>query len=386
MAKKQRRKVSAKAFKNEKRGFDSACFTIPEGMNIMKLKNPGNKKLEIIPYEVGERFPIVGFEPGDMHWELRFWMHRNVGADQKSVVCPAQTTGSKCPICEHRARLQTDSEADPKLIAALKPKERQLILVVDHADMEKGVQLYETSYYNFGKALKTALDDDEGDEEGYQFFADQEEGFTLRCTVTEEKTGENNYNAITRIAFQPRKVELDGDFYGHEICLQDLLIIPEYEELKKRFLQIEDDDDSEGEPKAGGKKIRAKKKKEEPEEEESEDPEEEEPKPAAKKKSKKKSAKKGNPKQSKFKVGRRVKAPVDGEDYEGEISSCPPGGDQVQVTFDDGDVLMVDCGDIEFLDEPEEETEGEPEPAGKKKGTKKAKAEDEEDWDEGDWE
>lgn len=94
-------------------------------------------------------------------------------------------------------------------------------------------------------------------------------------------------------------------------------------------------------------------------------PEEAPPARRAKKKKKskkKKSASSDDP----FTVGAKVSVMYGDDPWAGEITSTPPGGAKVQVTFDDGDIEMIEKDDIIFPDAADDGGDGEEGFEGKK--------------------
>jgi len=56
-----------------------------------------------------------------------YWLHRNVGANNESVICPS-SIGKKCPICEHRAQMLKDgADWNDDAVKALKPSNEKLV-------------------------------------------------------------------------------------------------------------------------------------------------------------------------------------------------------------------------------------------------------------------
>lgn len=62
-------------------------------------------------------------------------------------------------------------------------------------------------------------------------------------------------------------------------------------------------------------------------------------------------------------VGTKISADFDGEVYEGEVTSNPPGTSEVQCTFSDGEIMMMDPTDLTVLADEEEEPAEEAEEA-----------------------
>jgi len=204
-------------------------------------------------YEVktgrGEDGGNPGWETGMWAYERTFWVHRGIGPNGEWHLCAAKTFGHRCPICEHRAKMARDPEADEEKLKDLAPKERQLWLPIDLADPEKKT-VWEMSYHLFGKQLKKKiLAADEEDE--YDYFADPEEGKTVR--VTFEQSDRGKWVEASDIEFRSRKKQYDPEIVDEMPDLDSLLVETPYDKLKKLFLEAEDaeteEDDDEKEEK-----------------------------------------------------------------------------------------------------------------------------------------
>jgi hypothetical protein len=225
-----------------KTGFAPTAFELPENTSLFVLKDEKSVRLDIIPYEVGEGNPYA--DPGTLHYERTFYVHRGIGADQNSYVCPAKTCGERCYICEYRAKLSKDPDADEKLIKDLFPKQRQLFNVIDTKERDKGVQLLEISYHLFGKVLDREIQNADEDDD-YRSFAELEGGKTLKLGVEEQHAEGNSWLSVVSINFRERKDDYDEDILEEAVCLDDILRIKDYDELKEIFLQTESDDEDE---------------------------------------------------------------------------------------------------------------------------------------------
>ncbi|HQE50455.1 MAG TPA: hypothetical protein PKV93_14025, partial [Fervidobacterium sp.] len=86
---------------------------LPKGVNIFKEEPRTRVELDIIPYVITcDNHPDIDEEygipvKGDLWYKRPYWLHRGVGPDNRSVVCPT-SVGKPCPICEYRAQLLKD--------------------------------------------------------------------------------------------------------------------------------------------------------------------------------------------------------------------------------------------------------------------------------------
>ena len=442
----ERGKVSArKTAEDHKSGFQSKSIKIPDGVRLFIIKAEGVKRLEIIPYTVPEGSKNPNAEPGEMHFESTFWVHRDIGPDGDAYPCLKKTFGEACPICDFRAELLRDPDADENQVKNLAPKERQLWNVYDLDDPAKGVQLWDISFHLFGKQLYARVNNSD-EEDNYEFFADPDEGMTLKVGFKEESFGGNAFFTTQTIDFKQRKEPLSDEILDKASVLDSLINHYDYDELKAVFLQTstkksdeevrepakgssdtprkrpkpeEEDDEEEEAPKKKTKpsdeeeERPAKRRRPEPkdEEEEEETPPKREGKSDSKEsrtderksaKSAEKSseqpktkesdaAKSASPsKKSKVKVNDIVDHDEWGECSVIKISSD---GSAVYILDKDDKKHSVDPSEltvVEFEDEPEEEKpapkkkSAEKEASSKKSKAKEEKEEDDEEWDD-DW-
>jgi hypothetical protein len=242
---------SKQRVKDQQTGFTPTAFKLPKGMELFKVEKAGNKRINIIPYIVGKGNPYA--EEGKVHYERTYFVHRGVGPNNESLACLNKNFGKKCPICDHRARLANSPDSDEDLIKTLKPKERQLFIVQDIDDLEKGLQIMETSHYKgFGELLHNKIDADDEDE--YINFFHLEDGLTLKVTYIEDSYQGRKFLAPSNIEMKVRKKQLDPDILDEAPCLDDLIIKMDYDEMKKKFLEVGDDDDEKDKEKERRKK------------------------------------------------------------------------------------------------------------------------------------
>jgi hypothetical protein len=233
--KREKRTVSARQWAATRDDSERTAFRIPKDTTLFYIKVKGKKKLDFIPYVVGKGNPMA--DEGSLWFERTFWIHSNIGINEKSYVCPARSAGRRCPICEERARQARNPDAAKELIKALEPKQRQLFQVIDLSEPDKGVQLWEISYHLFGKSLKERINNADEDR-GWDRFADLTEGMTVEVVFVDKAIpGYSAFFDCSSIDFLPRAKPYNDGMLDRVACLDDLLIIRDYEELKKIFLQ-----------------------------------------------------------------------------------------------------------------------------------------------------
>ena len=208
-------------------------FKMPEGVSFFEWKK-GIKRIAVVPYKVGKGNPFA--DEGEMGYELTFWSYRRIGVDEKPYVAPAKTFGAPDPVAEYVREQSRNPKADSDYLKSLAAKERQMFLVYDLDEPEKGLQLLELSFHAFGKLLDERVRT--GDEElNWDFFyLPDERGQNLRVTIGEDSVGKGTFVKATAIDFTPRKSPLPDKIVNHGIVLEDLLIHVEYDKLKAIFL------------------------------------------------------------------------------------------------------------------------------------------------------
>ncbi len=267
-------------------GFTAPYLKPPEGVQFFKPKI-GIMHLDIMPFRAGEGNPSA--DEGMIHWERTIHVHRGVGANSDSYLCPRKTSKQPCPICEFQSKLRAQGDEDKEELAkSLFPKERQLFNVINRKEPDKGVQLWDISFHLFGKLLLARIRDSD-EEDGWDRFPSLDEGFTLKVGFAEKTFGGRAYPEAETIDFKPRSEPYDNDMLDKAHCLDELLVELDYKELKKRFLEStadetpargkkkedaddeEEDEIEEDEPKVGKKSYRKAEAEEDDEEEEEED-------------------------------------------------------------------------------------------------------------------
>ena len=340
--------------------FERTTIKAPDGMPFFKIDKEGVYRLRILGYKVGKGNPFA--DKGQFHPERTYYRHFDIGVNEDSYVCPAKTYGEACPICEHRAKLARKPGTDPDTLKALDVKERQLWIVMDLSDPEKGYQLWDTSYHTFGKLLDKRIKEADPDEDFDKFYF-LAGGADLKIGTTEKPLPRGKYYDVASIDFKTRKDDIEDDVVAGFPCLDDLIVKTPYEKLKAIFLQIPesaqeaDDDDGDGEPAKPAKP----KKPATPADDEDDDGDAEAA-PAKPAKPAKKPAK-----------------PADDQDDDGDSEPAKPAkpAKKPAQTADDDDDWDDDDGDSE----PEKPAKQE-KPAKPKKPAKPA--DDDDDWDDDD--
>jgi len=258
-----------------KNKYGSQLFNLPDGTEQFKPKKK-TYNLDHLPYRITDKKHPSGREKGKLWYERTFYMHFNVGPEDKPVICPT-SIGKPCPVCEEYKRLsKSGDESDSKEADRIKKKERQMFNIIDTDDQDKGVQFFEYSTFNYGDIIDEEIRESE-DDSGYARFANLKGGFTLEVRFIEAKMGSNKYIKASRVDFNERE-DYDKDILDDVINLDEVLVVKSYDELAALIEGGDDDEEDEEEKprnKKKDKKQSSKKKRDEDEDDEDVDEEDE---------------------------------------------------------------------------------------------------------------
>jgi hypothetical protein len=324
-----RDKIKGQVEKSKESGKKNYGYLkIPKGINVYSVDIPKKLmdlkvKFDIMPYIVKDaKHPDreLGAEVGGAWWRRPVKVHRNIGVNNESVICPT-TIGKKCPICEHQKKISGEG-ATKEEVKALSPSYRSIFIVRPKEDknFEDDYHVFDISDYNFYTPFM--VDVEEGDQYN---FPSLDDGMTIECKFHKESFMGNSFPQAIRTYFRDRDEQYGDEVLDEVPNLDDMIQILSYEDLKIKYFEIdedeedggklEDDDDDDDEPKRKSKpKLSAGKKKpvveDEDEEEDDDDEDEEDEKPV----SKKKPVSKPDPKAS----SKKKPAPVEDDDDEEE--------------------------------------------------------------------
>lgn len=234
-----RDRARKRAEERESQGGGGTKYSLPENVTFYSPKK--HASLDIIPFAVSVDNHPEDVPKGELWYQRTVFVHYGVGAEEKSYLCP-KTNKKKCPICEQRAALLKDPNADEEIVKSLKPKERELFNVYDREDPDKGVQLWDISNYNFGAKLEEELREGRPEWAG---FAEPVDGFTLKVRFSEEQIGKNKFLQASRIDFEERK-SIDKKLLAVALDLDKIIKVLSYEQLEKIFLGVDGDTEDGG--------------------------------------------------------------------------------------------------------------------------------------------
>ncbi len=283
LASKLRQKVAANSHKQKTQATQYGHLRLPKNISVFK-EEPGSRvRIDILPYVVTDKnHPDRDDEngialPGELWYKRPYKLHRGVGVENASVVCPT-SFGKPCPICEYRARLLKEG-GDKATIAALKPSLRNLYVVVPKGSKayEEKPHIWDISQYLFQNQLNEEIEENEE----YAVFPDLEEGLTLRVRFSEETFQKNKYASTSRIDFEEREEPYDEEILKQVPNLDEVLDVLPYSKIEVLFFgtevseigeeENEDEIDDDEEEVASIRKRKGKSIRKEPEEDEDEE-------------------------------------------------------------------------------------------------------------------
>lgn len=198
----------------------------------------GDHDLDIIPYLAGPNDPDR--QEGQWTYVLEVYEHRDVGGiEGQAYICMMKTYGKPCPICEHRQQLIKEG-ADDELIKELRPSRypRSIynVLVYDTPkEEEKGVQVWHTSHYlmemHLIKLAESTRRDIEAGHPPYKYFADPEEGYSVRFN----RTGQGYNTRYLAHQLVPRNYSVPQETLNMAHQLDTLIYIPSYDEVYQAY-------------------------------------------------------------------------------------------------------------------------------------------------------
>jgi len=236
---KTRRKMAKEEMKKRqdesyKRKDDSGKFK-----SIFNDKFPADKRfkcaegehsLDFIPFVAGPNNPNV--KEGKLTYILDVWVHNKVGVNEDSYICMNKTFGKPCFIDEYQAELIKREEEDA-IVKALNPTRRGIYNIWCHDNPKeevKGIQIWDVSHWLFESEVIEQAKLKKGG--GYIYYTDLDDGKVVSFRRTGSGATNTKFKAIT---FEDREEPLPDEIVMSVYCLDDLLHIPKYEEVKAAF-------------------------------------------------------------------------------------------------------------------------------------------------------
>ena len=222
----------------EHRSFESPTLNVPSNVQLFYLKDDKTRRLDILEYIAGEGNPFA--DAGTSHYERTYHVHKGLGASGKIwTVCTNKTFGKKCAVCDYLAKASRDPDADQDALKKLQTQERQIFNLIDLAEPEKGVQIWEVAFNSFGRKLDGKIREQDPDDH-YDRFANWKGGRTLKMTVADK--GEFGFQPDD-IEFKSRKDYKESKIKNKVHCLDDIIKHPTYQEQQALLEGLDEDSD-----------------------------------------------------------------------------------------------------------------------------------------------
>ncbi len=269
-------KIKGAAEKERRNSNARGYLSLPEGIKKFKPAHGKTEVFDILPYIVSnprhlnrdeeENIALVG----EQWYRSPFKMHRDIGENKETVVCPT-SFGKKCPICDD-FNAQNKSREDYERLKHLKAKSRSLFAVVPkgHKEWEEDIHVMDMSDYLFYDLFDKELKEDEE----YYGFLDLEDGYSIKVRWDSSSMNKKDFYAEAgRIDFKKREDDYKEEILKRVPKLDDLLIVLSYADLEALYLgmdiAVDEDVEEPEEVETVEEPVRKKKtvEKEEPEEE-----------------------------------------------------------------------------------------------------------------------
>lgn len=269
----ERRRSTAKRVVKETNQFSSAFLKVPDGIEPFRPDKDGDYTVTILPYYLPDNHRYFQ-EDGDIHWEVRYKVHKGIGPKKDWVLCNLETYGdeessaiydpdlAECGV--HNALMKLErmdwgdesaAEAVEDQLDRMADKDRQLFLLVDHADVK--LKYWEISPFAFGEKLNEEIEGAaKGDEDSdvYYFYEPGRDGLDLEIRIKIDSHEGNKFPKATRVDFLERgkRHPVTDEQWDHGHCLNDWLVHADVDKYYKMtmamFVDPEEGEQDEDDP------------------------------------------------------------------------------------------------------------------------------------------
>lgn len=231
---------------NETKESNFTSYLKKTAAPFYKMELDTNLMLDVIPFKVTSNtyhdyhpslYKFVKASP-NYSFTRAFAIHNNVGADERSVVCP-QSIGERCPICEEM-RVYTENFKNRDKMDEWKNKLRRTTSyrqLLNFYDLNKGDGVMYVWNVSVSYFLKKILDEVKCNS-AYANFAELENGMTLlakiRAGTMKNKKGEP-VPSVSDISFLPRNKAYTQADVEKAYNLDDMLDVLSYKNLHSLF-------------------------------------------------------------------------------------------------------------------------------------------------------
>ena len=242
----------SKRGKAEKEASNYSVFDWSKAGKDVEFFKPveGTNKFDIIPYTISsKKHPLVAsgdLEVGDFDYSLEYWVHKNIGPQKKSVVCPNRMYGQHCAICDAGKAFKDDH--DDKSAKACWPSLR---VAYNVRTKDGKIQIFDVSNHLFGKQFKSLQNSES--EDGVMFLAaDVENGKQVVFQAEKVKKDGMEFLEFSGMSFKDRKNPVTDEDVENTVSLDACLITYTSEQVLTLYEggSVHDDEDDEKPAKA----------------------------------------------------------------------------------------------------------------------------------------
>jgi len=223
---------------------------MPKDVRFWKPEKGITHIIDIIPW-----FATVdinkSLRKGDYLYTFDYWVHRNIGVNKVSYICPSKTHGDNCPICEYIAKRLSEGRLSDKEYKSLPhPKRRTTYNVWVHTNEEeenKGIQIWDVPHFFFEEAVVTLSENPRGGGQDIPFSSVFEDGKSIAFIIKQSGSfigaGGKAYDAFDYKGhrFIDREEELPDEIVDAAIPLEAYVDLhPSYKEMKDTFYSTVD--------------------------------------------------------------------------------------------------------------------------------------------------
>lgn len=226
-----------------------------------KFAKEDDFELSIIPHIIkSKNHPMVraDFKVGSEVYMMDFWVHSSVGASKARIICPNQTWGKPCPVCEEQERMSRNKGWDSKEAKDLKAKHRVIYNIVMNSERNGDIELFETSFALFEDELRK-IGEAKGKRKGGKIipYGTLSEGVSILFSTEKATLNKSEYFKFNAFDFEFLNKPLPASFIDDAIDPSEFLIKLTYDEIQAMLdgdeADDEDEDDEDDEPKAKGR-------------------------------------------------------------------------------------------------------------------------------------
>lgn len=203
--------------------------------------------VNILPFRVGRNNPAVvagELREGDWDYSVDYFVHKNVGPDKGTYICPKKTYGKACPMCEEAQRLSDENGSDAA--KGMWASKRSLLCVQPLDERGRGdnvPMLLDCAYNNFTHDLTDASTACMRGDGVVDFANPGAAGREVSFQIGEESMGGGRkYKIAKNFAFNKRREEIPDSVLDAVPCLDSLLVVSTKEDIEKAMFGGPSDD------------------------------------------------------------------------------------------------------------------------------------------------